>query len=82
MTARDLKIYPNPNFWLCVHVQGKVNKRCIHYFPIENPLSHHIFVAEGGMGVTCVTLFTVPLCFFFSIKIQLSVIYPMKVDLS
>lgn len=73
MTARDLKIYPNPNFWLCVHVQGKVKKRCIHYFPIENPLSHHIFVAEGGMGVTCV---------FFSIKIQLSVIYPMKVDLS
>lgn len=65
MTARDLKIYPNPNFWLCVHVQGKVKKRCIHYFPIENPLSHHIFVAEGGMGVTCVTLFTVPLCCFF-----------------
>lgn len=26
MTARDLKIYPNPNFGLCVHVQGKVKK--------------------------------------------------------
>lgn len=65
MTARDLKIYPNPNFWLCVHVQGKVKKTVHPLLSNRKSLESSYFRSRGWNGGNMCDLVHSASMFFF-----------------